>query len=197
MPSSKPRRFPAPPASARPRRCRAPSSKWHIDDRQGVLPAASAVAEGRQRVGGLSRLRDEQSEAARLEGRFAITELGRHIDLDRDARQALEPVFRDQAGQIGRPARRDRDPLQALKSNGRSNGRLISPEGEVDVMGERAAHHFRLLVDLLRHEVAVVALVGDEGAREDLLPRARPSARRHLGYRALPGRMAQSPSSRY
>ena len=35
--------------------------------------------------------------------------------------------------------------------------------GEVDVMGERARHDFRLFVDFLGHEMAVVALVDQKG----------------------------------
>ena len=38
-------------------------------------------------------------------------------------------------------------------------------------MGERAADDFRLLVDLLRHEVAMIALVDEEGLRRDSLAR--------------------------
>ena len=58
-----------------------------------------------------------------------------------------------------------------------STGSATVPVGEVEVVGERVADHLRLLVDLLRHEVAVVALVGDEGAGGDLLARPRRPAR--------------------
>ena len=38
--------------------------------------------------------------------------------------------------------------------------------GEIDIGRERVADHFRLLVDLLRHEMAVVALVDEERGGE-------------------------------
>ena len=72
----------------------------------------AGVAQRRQRVGGLARLRDEDREAARLERRLAVAELGGDIDLDRQPREALEPVFGDQAGVVGGAAGRDRDALE-------------------------------------------------------------------------------------
>ncbi len=41
--------------------------------------------------------------------------------------------------------------------------------GKVDVMRERAAHHFGLLVDFLGHVVAEIATVDEEGLSGDRL----------------------------
>ncbi len=65
--------------------------------------------------------------------------------------------------------------------------------GQVEVMRERVADDLRLLVDLLRHEVAVVALVDQEGGGERLA--ARPLDRRCRSRRgsATPLRMQHGP----
>ena len=58
-----------------------------------VLPLRLGVAQRRQRVGGLARLRDEDRQIALAQRRLAIAEFGGDIDLDRQPREALEPVF--------------------------------------------------------------------------------------------------------
>ena len=50
----------------------------------------------------------------------------------------------------------------ALKSNGKPSRQHDPALGEVEVMGERVAHHFGLLMDFLGHEVAMVALVDQQ-----------------------------------
>jgi hypothetical protein len=64
-----------------------------------ICPRALHVAQRGERVGGLARLADEQRQPTFLQHRIAITELARDIDIDRHARELLEPVFR-------RPSRR-------------------------------------------------------------------------------------------
>ena len=83
-----------------------------------MLPLLLGVAKGRERVGGLARLRNEDRKSARLQRRLAVAEFGRDIDLDRQAGETLEPVFRDQAGIVGRAAGRDRQTVELAKSNG-------------------------------------------------------------------------------
>jgi hypothetical protein len=40
-------------------------------------------------------LRDEQGQPALFEHRLAVAEFGRDIDVDRHARELLEPIFGD------------------------------------------------------------------------------------------------------
>ena len=70
------------------------------------------VAQRRERVGRLARLRDEDREIARRERRLAVAELRGDIDLDRQAREALEPVFADQPGIVRGAAGGDRDAVE-------------------------------------------------------------------------------------
>ena len=56
------------------------------------------MAQRRQCIRRLARLTDEQRQTARLQHRVAITELARYIDVYRNARELLKPVFRDQTG---------------------------------------------------------------------------------------------------
>ena len=137
---------------ARHRTCR------HVDDHRDGLPVRLAVPQGRQRIGRLAALADEQGQPALFQHRLAIAELGRDIDIDRNAREMFEPVFGDQPGVERRAAGDDRHA---------ANGRQVEIElgqrnrivGAMDVGGERLRHHGRLLEDLLLHEVAVIALL--------------------------------------
>ena len=120
------------------------------------------IAQRRQRVGGLARLRHEHREIARPERRLAIAELGGDIDLDRQPREALEPVFGDQAGIIGGAAGRDRDALEFREIERQLHRQRDALGRHVEIMGERVADDLGLLVDFLRHEMAVIALVDQE-----------------------------------
>ena len=135
----------------------------HIDHRQRVLLVLLGIAQAGQRVGGLARLRDEDGEIAGFQRRLAVTEFGGDIDLHRQFGEALEPVFRHQPGIEGGAAGRDRQPLQLLPVERQFLRQRDALVHHVDVMGERVADHFRLLVDFLGHEVLVVALVDQHG----------------------------------
>ncbi len=133
-----------------------------------VLLLLLGVAQRRQRVGGLARLRDEDREPAGLQRRLAVAELGGDIDLDRQPREALEPVFADQAGIVGGAAGRDRDPLERAEIE-RQRRRQPHPLGRhVEIVRERVADDLGLLVDFLRHEMAMIALVDQERRGVDL-----------------------------
>ncbi len=69
-----------------------------IDDRDDLLPGLAAIAQRRQRVGGLARLRDDERGAVFRHRRGAVAEFGGDVGLDRDAGDAFEPVFGDQPG---------------------------------------------------------------------------------------------------
>ena len=79
---------------ARHRTCR------HIDHHRDPLLLCARMAQRGERICGFARLRNEQRKPARLQDRLAVTELTRDIDVDRDARELLDPIFRDQAGVI-------------------------------------------------------------------------------------------------
>ena len=69
----------------------------HVDDARGGHPARLHVAQRRQRIGGLARLRHDDAQHVGRQHRIAIAVFGRDIDLDRHARQLLDPVFADHA----------------------------------------------------------------------------------------------------
>ena len=80
--------------------------------------------------------------------------------------------LRDQAGVIRRAAGRDRDPLQRLEVERQLHRQRDALSRHVEIMRKRMADHFRLLVDFLRHEMAVIALVDQERRRIRLEHRA-------------------------
>ena len=135
----------------------------HVDDRQHVLLLLFGVAQRRQRVGGLARLRDEHREIARRERRLAVAEFGGDVDLDRQPREALEPVFGDKAGIVGGAAGRDRHALDLLEIERQLHRQRDPLVAHVEIVRQRMAHDLGLLVDFLRHEMAMVALVDQEG----------------------------------
>ena len=135
----------------------------HVDDRRDGLPLRLAIAQRGERVGGLAALRDKQREPALGQRRFAVTELARHIDIDRHARELFDPVLADHAGVIGGAARDDGHALDA----GEIEIHLRQRYGLVrlaDIAGERLRDHGRLFEDLLLHEVAVIAPLHGSGA---------------------------------
>ncbi len=147
-----------------------------VDDADDGLALGLGVAQRCQRVGRLARLRDHDRDAVAAHRRLAIAELGRDVDVDRYPGDALEPVFRRQARDIGGAAGHDGDAVDPGGIEGQFEGQRDAAGRQVDVMGQRAAHHLGLLVDLLRHEVAIVALVDHEGGGEALLLRPRHAA---------------------
>ena len=171
--------------------------RTHVDDRGDALALRLAVAQRRQRVGRLARLRHEQGEPALGQRRLAVAELGGDVDVDRNARVALDPVLADQARVVGRAAGRDRH-LRERAGSMPEIGHHHATFREIDEVGQRVADHLRLLVDLLGHEVAVVALVdqqrgGDRRGARAVAPRGR-RGRRWSASRGVS--TAQSPSSR-
>ena len=117
------------------------------------------VAQRRQRVGGLARLRNEDGEIALFERRLAIAEFRRDIDFHRQFGEALEPVFRHQPGVKSGAAGRQRQAFELLPIERQLARQHNLFDGHVDVAGERVADHFRLLVDFLRHEMLEIAFI--------------------------------------
>ena len=133
----------------------------HVDDGKDVLPVLARIAQRRERVGGLARLRNEDREVAGIERDVAVAEFGGDVDLDREPRKALEPVARDHAGIVGGAARCDRNALERAEIERQRHRQRDAFRRHVEVFRQRVADHFRLLVDLLGHEVAVIALVDE------------------------------------
>ena len=81
----------------------------HVDDADRLGAVRLGVAQRSERVGGFARLRDDDRQPVLFDRRLAIAVFGGDVDLDRQAREALDPVFADQAGHVGGAAGDDRD----------------------------------------------------------------------------------------
>lgn len=119
-----------------------------VDDDRDRLPLRLAMAQRRERVGGLARLRDEEREPAGLEHRVAIAKLRRDIDVDGHARELFEPVFGDHAGIKAGAAGDDGDAVdpRQVEIHLRQRHRLFE---RADIGGERLRDDGRLLENLL------------------------------------------------
>src|SRR5262245_21380126 len=126
------------------------------------------IAQRRQGVGGLARLRDENGEPAGRHRRLAVAEFRRDIDLDRQARKTLEPVLGDQAGVVGGAAGRYRYALEGAEIERQVGWQPHALGRHVEIARERVADDLGLLVNFLRHEVAIIALVDQERRRQRL-----------------------------
>ena len=170
----------------------------HVDDGERVHALRLGVAQRRQRIGGLAGLRNEDREIALAQRRLAVAEFGGDIDFDRHAAEPLEPVFGDIAGIARGAAGDDRDALDVLEVERQFDRQRHALGRHVDIARQRVADHFRLLVDFLGHEVAIVRLVDQERRRagfQHLAIHDRRSARRRSRrLRAIS--TTQSPSSR-
>ena len=125
------------------------------------------VAQRRQGIDGLARLRDGDAHAALGQRRLAVAELRGDLDLDRQARQLLEPVLGHHAGKAGRAAGGDGEPRDLGPLERQRRQRHLA-RGGIEIGLQRVADDGGLLVDLLHHEVAVVALA-HHGARDAAL----------------------------
>ncbi len=136
-----------------------------VDDRERVHALRLGIAKRGQRIGGLAGLRNEDRQIALAQRRLAVAEFGGDIEFDRDAGQPLEPVFGDKACVARGAAGHDRNALDVLEVE-RQLQRQRHPLGRhVDVARQRVADHFRLLVDFLGHEVAIIGLVDQKRRR--------------------------------
>ncbi len=149
-----------------------------------MLAALARIAQRSKRVGGFAGLRDEHSEIAGQERRVAVAELGGDIDLDRQMREALEPVLGDHGGVIGGAAGGDRDPIELVEIERQRHRQRHPLARHVDVIRQRMADDFGLLEDFLGHEMAMIALVDVllRGLQlEHLAPHHRPAGIVQLG----------------
>src|SRR6185295_4383294 len=89
--------------------------------------------------------------------RMAIAELGGDLDVDRQVGELLDQVFADHPGDVGGAAGDDLDSLETGQVDPAGNG---GGGGEgVHIGRDGALAPLGLVVDLLLHEVAVVALL--------------------------------------
>ena len=133
-----------------------------IDDAEHMLALRLGIAQRGQRVRRLARLRHDDGQPALFHRRLAVAELARHIDLNRHARDPLEPVFRGEARDKRRAAGDDGDARHALKRERQIKRQRDAARRHIEIMGERAPGDLRLLMDFLRHEMAEIALVDEQ-----------------------------------
>ena len=141
----------------------------HIHDRSDVLFLLAAIAQGRQGVRRFARLRDEDRQASLGHRRLAITEFGSDIDLDRHPRDALQPYLGDETGIIGRAAGDDGNPRHFRQIEIKVR-QADGPLQRMEIGIQCIADHTWLLMDLLEHEVAVIAFFhgpGIDGRKND------------------------------
>jgi hypothetical protein len=128
-----------------------------------------APGQAGQGVGGLARLADGDGQCALGQGRVAIAELRGDLDVAGQARQLLERIAADLAGVEGGAAGDDLNPVDGGEVDLVGLGLAVH---EVEVVAQGVLDAVRLLMDLLLHEVPVLALL-DQGRRgRDLHHRA-------------------------
>ncbi len=132
----------------------------HVDDGQDILSLVLGVAKRRQGIRRLAGLRDEHRQAPFGHGGAAVAELGRDIDLHRNPGQGLEPVFRHQAGVIGRAAGNQGEFRRLRRVEGKV-GQGDRTFSRIDEGMKRIADDLGLFVDFLEHEVLIPALADD------------------------------------
>ena len=98
-----------------------------------------------------------------VDGRFAIAVFRGDIDLDWQPRPALDPIFGDEPRNIGGAAADDRHAREPRWIGGPGEGFQLERR-HVDVTSEGVADHLRLLVDLLGHEMPVIAPFREQAA---------------------------------
>jgi hypothetical protein len=102
-----------------------------------MLALRFAVAHRRERVGGFTRLRDDDRQSLGRERCFAIAEFRCDIDLGRKPRDALEPVFCRQSRIGCSAARRDGEAVELGEIEGKIFGKPDRPLAEINKLGER------------------------------------------------------------
>ena len=132
------------------------------------------MLEGGQRVGGLTRLADDDHQRPRVRDAVPVAVFARDLDLRRDLRDRFEPVLRREAGVVAGAARQDQHGVDV----GEHGGRLSAVVGRIEQPGadraavvrqalERVGDGARLLEDLLLHVVPVRTELGRPAVRVD------------------------------
>ncbi len=145
----------------------------HVHDRADRRARAPGFGQGRDGVRRLAGLRDADRQRLSVHDRPPVAELAAVIDLDGNPGHALDEELPDEARVPGRPAGQQQDTVVALDLL-RGQERRIDvqlPRLEGDLPAQRLRDRRRLLVDLLRHEVAVAALLRGHGVPHDAVDR--------------------------
>ena len=144
-----------------------------VADGEACRSVALRLAQRRQRIGGLARLRDDDRQRLGRHDRLAVAVLRSVVDFDRNAGQLLDHELADQPRVPRRPAREDRDPLDRGQLRfGDLHFLEKHPSGVLRHAAEdRLAGRGRLLEDLLQHEVLVAGLLGHDRIPQHALRR--------------------------
>src|SRR4029079_15681912 len=113
------------------------------------------LAHGGERIGSLTRLRDDDAQSPLVDDRISVPEFRRVFDLDRNSRQLLHHALRNQCRVPAGPAGGDDDVVDLEKL---FVGHVETAELGSSVLEEQPAAHavfdrLRLLEDLLQHEM--------------------------------------------
>ncbi len=164
---------------------RAMVEPWALTMAAVAESSGAAPAQRGQSVGRLPRLRDGEAERARGDRRIAVAELGRGLDVCGKAGQTLEQVTPDHAGVRSGAAGHDVQPVDAGEVEPVRRGGAAS-DG-VQVARQRVLAGVGLVVDLLLHEMPVVALLDQRRRRRNRDD--RPRDRRARGVKDARARM--------
>ena len=131
----------------------------HIHNGKDALPTLLQEPKGREGIGGLPTLAQQQRAAARRQGWVAVTQFTGKIRIHGQARHFFNPIAPDQTRQIstaasGHDQARDCDGIKG------QFGQNHAPLRRFQIARERIAQHHRMFVQFLFHEVAVIALAG-------------------------------------
>ena len=139
-----------------------------IDERRGRQAQSLAPGQAGEGGGGLARLADGHGERVGHQGGGAIAELGRDLDIAGQAGQLFKGITADLGGVEGGTAGHDLDAGDRFEIDVLLEGPTVD---EIQIGRERTLDAVGLFVDLLFHEVAVLALLdlGGRGRDDHLL----------------------------
>ena len=137
-----------------------------VDEGGGPKTLSLAPLQRRQGVRCLARLRDRQSQRGLGDGGIAVAELGGDLHVHRQVSDPFEQIFRRQARKIGGSAGNDLYTVYSVETCAARQLRLA--RHGVEVGGKGVLAGVRLVVDLLLHEVPVIALLHHGGGCGDL-----------------------------
>ena len=139
----------------------------HVDDGQGAHAAAGRFAQRGQAVRRFARLTYHDDESVLFENGIAIPEFGRQLHAHWNAGKILDDVLRRHARMISGAARGYIYPPDFAEYVVRQP-RAGQIDGiAVQIRAQRIAHHARLFVYLLHHEMLVAAFLRGLGVPPD------------------------------
>ncbi len=142
----------------------------HVGDADDGRALGAGRLDRAEGVRGLPRLRERDDERLGPEHRVAVAVLRAQVHLGGDPGEALQHEAADDGRVIRRAAGHQDDSLDARRrrrgraaTSGEHHGAALRLHAPPHGVGGRA----RLLVDLLQHEVAVAALLGEDRIPQD------------------------------